>query len=43
MGLHKISDKHLAEFKQLCEEKGIKYETEGEYEYERAAQNLVDL
>lgn len=41
MGIHKISDKHLAEFKQLCEEKGIKYETE--YEYEQAAQNLVDF
>ncbi len=41
MGIHKISDKHLAEFKQLCEEKGIKYETK--YEYEQAAQNLVDF
>ena len=41
MGLHRISDKHLAEFKQLCDKKGIKYETEGEYE--RAAQNLVDF
>lgn len=41
MGIHKISDEHLAEFKKLCEEKGIKYETE--YEYEQAARNLVDF
>ena len=28
MGLHKISKERLAEFKKLCEEKGIKYNVE---------------
>lgn len=41
MGIHKISDEHLAEFKKLCEEKGIKYETDAEYE--RSARHLVDF
>ena len=41
MGLHKISEERLAEFKKLCEEKGIKYETDAEYE--RSAQHLVDF
>lgn len=41
MGVHKISDEHLAEFKRLCEEKGIKYETDAEYE--RSARHLVDF
>lgn len=41
MTYHQISDKHLEEFKKICDDKGIKYETEAEYrEY---AQNLVSL
>lgn len=39
MKYYDISDKHFAEFKALCEEKGIKYETEAEYR--QAAQNLL--
>lgn len=39
MKYYKISDKYMAEFKALCEEKGIKYETEAEYR--EAAQNLL--
>jgi hypothetical protein len=39
MTYHQVSDKYLKEFKVLCEEKGIKYETEAEYE--EAARNLV--
>lgn len=34
-----VSDKYLAEFKELCDKKGIKYETEAEYE--QSARNLV--
>lgn len=30
MKYYKISEKHLKEFKVLCDEKGIKYETEAE-------------
>lgn len=39
MKYYKLSEKHLKEFKVLCDEKGIKYETEAEYE--EAARNLV--
>lgn len=39
MQYHDISDKHLKEFKEICEKEGIKYETEAEYK--EAAQNLV--
>lgn len=41
MTYHQISDKHLKEFKELCDKKGIKYESEAEYE--AAARNLVDF
>lgn len=41
MAYHQISDKYLKEFKQLCDDKGIKYETEEEYK--EAAGNLVGL
>lgn len=41
MTYHKISEKHLKEFKKLCDDKGIKYETEAEYE--EAARNLVNF
>lgn len=41
MAYHKISDKYLKEFKELCDEKGIKYETEEEYR--SSASNLVEL
>ena len=37
---HQISDKSLEEFKEICEKKGIKYETE--QEYRDSAQNLVN-
>lgn len=37
---HQISDKSLKEFKEICEKKGIKYETE--QEYRDSAQNLVN-
>lgn len=39
MTYHQISDKYLTDFKKLCDEKGIKYETEAEYH--EAASNLV--
>jgi len=39
MTYHEISEKHLKEFKAICEEKGITYETEAEYR--DAANNLV--
>ncbi|MFZ2275377.1 MAG: hypothetical protein WAV68_00165 [Candidatus Nanogingivalis sp.] len=41
MSYHKVSEKYLKEFKELCEKKNIKYETEAEYE--EAARNLVGL
>lgn len=41
MKYYKISDKHFAEFKAICEKEGIKYETEAEYR--DAAQNLIGL
>lgn len=44
MSYHKVSEKYLKEFKEfkeLCEKKNIKYETE--VEYETAARNLVGL
>lgn len=41
MAYHEISDKYLKEFKELCGEKGIKYETEEEYK--SSASNLVEL
>lgn len=41
MSHHKVSEKYLKEFKELCEKKNIKYETEAEYE--TAARNLVGL
>lgn len=41
MRYHKISDKHFAEFKAICEKEGIKYETEAEYR--DTAQNLIGL
>lgn len=41
MTYHQVSDKYLKEFKELCDEKGIKYDTEAEYE--QAASNLVNL
>jgi len=37
---HQISDKSLEGFKEICEKKGIKYETE--QEYRDSAQNLVN-
>jgi hypothetical protein len=39
MSYHKVTDKYLKEFKELCDKKNIKYETEAEYE--EAARNLV--
>jgi hypothetical protein len=36
---YKVSEKYLKEFKQLCDKKGIKYDTEAEYR--DAAQNLL--
>ena len=41
MKYYRISDKHFAEFKAICEKEGIKYETEAEYR--DAAQNLIGL
>lgn len=41
MAYHEISDKYLKEFKELCDEKGIKYETEEEYK--SSASSLVEL
>lgn len=41
MTYHKVSDKYLKEFKELCDKKDIKYETEAEYE--NAARNLVSF
>ena len=38
---HEISDERLKEFKEICEEKGIKYETD--LEYKESAQNLIDF
>jgi hypothetical protein len=32
MSYHSVSDKYLKEFKELCDKKNIKYETEAEYE-----------
>lgn len=39
MKYFQVSDKYLAEFKQLCEEKDIKYDTDDEYR--EAARNLL--
>lgn len=39
MRTHDISEKHMNEFKELCEKKGIKYETEDEYR--QSMYNLV--
>lgn len=39
MTYHQISDIYLTDFKELCDKKGIKYETEAEYH--EAASNLV--
>lgn len=39
MTYHKVSEKYLKDFKKMCDEKDIKYETEAEYE--EAARNLV--
>lgn len=39
MRYFEVSDKYLASFKELCEEKGIKYETDEEYR--DAARNLL--
>ncbi len=41
MRSHNVSDKSLKEFKELCEQKGIKYDTEEEYR--QSANNLVNL
>ncbi len=41
MRYYSVSDKYLKEFKELCDEKGIKYETEAEYK--DAASNLINL
>ena len=41
MKYHKMSDKHFAEFKAICEKEGIKYETEAECR--DAEQNLIGL
>ncbi|MCA9347943.1 hypothetical protein KC867_00875 [Candidatus Saccharibacteria bacterium] len=41
MHYHKISDKLLKEFKDLCKKEGIHYDTDEEYR--RSAQNLVGL
>lgn len=41
MTYHKVSEKYLKNFKKTCDEKGIKYETEAEYE--EAARNLVSF
>ncbi|MCB9839480.1 hypothetical protein H6794_01365 [Candidatus Nomurabacteria bacterium] len=41
MTYHKVSEKYLKDFKKTCDEKGIKYETEAEYE--EAARNLVSF
>ncbi len=39
MRTHDISEKHMNEFKELCDKKGIKYETEDEYR--QSMYNLV--
>ena len=39
MTYHQVSDKSVEKFKELCEKKGIKYETEAEYR--EAMHNLV--
>jgi len=41
MTYHKVSEKYLKDFKKTCDEKGIKYETDAEYE--EAARNLVSF
>jgi hypothetical protein len=41
MSYHKVSEKYLKDFKETCDKKGIKYETEAEYE--EAARNLINL
>lgn len=41
MTYHKVSEKYLKDFKDMCDKKGIKYETEAEYE--EAARNLVSF
>jgi hypothetical protein len=41
MKYHQVSDKHLKEFKKICDEKGITYETEAEYR--ESANNLVNF
>lgn len=41
MRSYDISEKHMKEFKELCEKKGIKYETEDEYR--QSMYNLVGV
>ena len=41
MRSHNVTDKSLKEFKELCEQKGIKYDTEEEYR--QSANNLINL
>lgn len=41
MRSHDISEKEMTEFKKLCDDKGIKYETEAEYR--ESMHNLVSF